>query len=340
MANNIGKSGGLCRFLEGMVWNGYKRIIVLGWDDENAAKIPQLDGTDQWFFGGRHTMVSKLLDRYKIPDEQLIIGVDSFDVLVQESVQTTMSKYAEMKAAYESGSLYPLRQNEFGCSDGFHPEGSANNSRSREACPLLFYATEQDCWPPSFIDMYNEYYRELERSWPEGAAPSPLVRPPAERTYRHLNGGGYVGPAGALRRVLREIIADKDAYAQHELGYDETGAIVSEGRSDQRVLLPLGYARANGILPADADPAADPAAAAADAGWWNAGRVADAGGGQVLYSVPGVFRRSDQITPALTLLERRHPLALDTEAAIFQAIQPPLTINQRNDRIISPHISE
>ena len=77
------------------------------------------------------------------------------------------------------------------------------------------------------------------------------------------------------------------------------------------MLVPAAYANTNGILPAGP----------AGAHWWNLDRVHPEPGGQVRYRVPGVFKRSDQITPALTLMERRHPLALDSEAAFFQSMQ-------------------
>ena len=225
MANNVGRDGGLCRFLEGAVWNGFNRVIVMGWSDENETKIPQLDGTKEWFFGGRHTMAATLLEIFNVSDDQLVLGIDSLDVLVQEGAQTIAAKYAEMSAAYASDALSPLAESEFGCAAG-------------AACPPLIYATENDCWPPSFKGMYEKYYQDLTAAWPKNASaapPSRLVPAPADRTYRHLNGGGFLGPAGALRRVLRELIADKDAYAQHELVYDDRGRITGGGRVQQEV---------------------------------------------------------------------------------------------------------
>ncbi len=167
-------------------------------------------------------MATTLLQLFNVSDDQLILGTDSFDVLVQEDAQTVADKYAEMRAAYASDALAALAESEFGCDAG-------------TICPPLVYATENDCWPPSFDDMYIAYYRGLTVAWPENVSASPLVPAPGDRTYLHLNGGGYLGPAGALRRVLREIIAEKDTYAEHELGFDERGRIISEGRVEQEV---------------------------------------------------------------------------------------------------------
>jgi hypothetical protein len=199
LANNVGSDGGLCRFLEGVIWNDFNRVIVLGWADppENSTSIPQLDGTEQWFFGGRHTMVSMFLDRYNVSDNQLVIGVDSFDVLVQESMSTVTSKYKEMSAPLQSKEFEEFSEREFGC--GTTP------------CAPLFYATENDCWPPSFQESYDAYYAALHDAWPSAPTNTTLLRPPSARTYRYLNGGGYIGPAAVLRRVLREVRAGRAA---------------------------------------------------------------------------------------------------------------------------------
>ena len=259
ISNNIGKDGGLCFFLEGMMWNDYNRVIVLGWSDANETRIPQLDATDQWFFGGRHTMAFTLLELYNVPDDQLILGTDSFDVLVQESMHSVVSKYNEMRAAYASAAMLQLSRREFGCAA----------DADADTCNPLFYATENDCWPPSFDPLYQDYYRRLAADWSEQLRDSsplraPLVPMPGERTYRHLNGGGYLGPAGALRRVLRELILDKDAYAPHELAYDSLGNIFGPGgRVEQEVLWPppawspLGVGRGKKWIPVKRGEMAD-----------------------------------------------------------------------------------
>jgi hypothetical protein len=98
------------------------------------------------------------------------------------------------------------------------------------------------------------------------------------------------------------------------------------------VEIPAAYAAANSIALVDASGALlwwnegllEPVEAGGGAGAAGGGDGGAAGGGRLRYTVPGVFKRSDQITAALTLMERRHPLALETEAALFQSMQLPV----------------
>jgi hypothetical protein len=193
-ANNV--QGRLCDNLARHVY-AQLPLHVLGYQPDDDPPLPSRRPREKEYHIGSRLLLQAMACSV-LPPATLVVMGDSMDVLLQGNEST-------IATAFEATAVdWAIDQNEAALADA---------SRS---LPRVVAAAEADCWPPSFLHKYAARY--------ENRALSRRRLAPPHSPFRHLNGGGFAGPADAALRWLRNAMGERAEWEEHENRWNAAGS--------------------------------------------------------------------------------------------------------------------
>jgi hypothetical protein len=149
----------------------------------------------------------------------------------------------------------------------------------------ILVSGEHDIWPPSFAGHYRNYQqsdtyaRNKQKINRQGVGADDIG------FYRGLNSGSLLGRASRLLPLLRFLASERPSFHPHHLVYSPSGVLTAEGERSITVSGPLRHPDSRGE-------------------------------GVQEYTIPGVYKRNDQITTAMAFYQQTGEISSDDGEAV------------------------